>query len=180
MNKTDYEWYKSKRICPRCRVNDAFENHVFCPECLEKISMGNAKYSHKREEYQKNQNKARRIQYAKRKQAGMCTVCGKNTAQHSVYCNECYLKRMKNRRNTEYQKRDGRKSGDAFRQRMRAGLCMYCGEKQVPGYKFCKSCLEKKQEVGRKIGKQNSENSFMREEVDRQWEKAKLKHLENT
>lgn len=178
-NKSDYEWYKSKGICPRCRVNDAFQNHVFCPECLEKISVENTKYAHKREEYQRNQNKARKIQYEKRKQLGVCTRCGKNPSQHGVYCNECYLKRMKNRRNTEYQKFGGRKCGDAFRQRMESGLCMYCGKEQVPGYKFCETCLEKRQEIARKVGEKNSENGFMRKEVDGQWQQMKSKHSEN-
>ena len=177
MGKSDYEWYKSKGICPRCRINDALQNHVFCPECLEKISVANAKYDHKRAEYQKNRNNVKRIQYKKRKQEGTCVVCGKKPAQQGNYCNECYLKRMKNRRNTEYQKRDGRTYGDALRQRMSAGLCMYCGKNQVPGYKLCKSCLEKRQKIARKAGKQNS---FMREEVNRQCEHMKLKHSGNS
>ena len=109
----------------------------------------------------------------------MCTRCGKNPSQHGVYCNECYLKRMKNRRNTEYQKFGGRKCGDAFRQRMESGLCMYCGKEQVPGYKFCKTCLEKRQEIAIKIGEKNSENGFMRKEVDGQWQQMKSKHSEN-
>lgn len=104
-------------------------------------------------------------------------MCGKKPAQHGGYCNECYLKRMKYRKNTEYQKRDGRTYGDAFRQRMEAGLCMYCGKKQVPGYKLCKSCLEKRQKIAQKMGKQNSEKGYMREEVNRQW--MTLKHSEN-
>lgn len=107
-------------------------------------------------------------------------MCGKKPARHGIYCNECYLKRMKYRKNTEYQKRDGRTYGDAFRQRMEAGLCMYCGEKQVPGYKFCKSCLEKRQKIAQKIGKHISDNGFMREEVNRQWDQMKLRHSWNS
>ena len=179
MGKSDYEWYKSRGICPKCRVNDAFYNHVFCPECLERISAENVKYAHKRAEYQSNQNAARKIRYQERKQAGICTVCGKKPKNHGLLCNECHLKRMKNRMNKEYQKFGGRKRGDAFRQRMEAGLCMYCGKEQINGYKFCKSCLDKRQKISKKVGKQNSENGFMRKEVDTQWHQLKLKISEN-
>lgn len=181
MKKSDYEWYKSKEVCPRCRVNDAFHNHTFCAKCLEKISVENTRYSHKRAGYQANQNKAKKIQYHERKKAGLCTVCGKKTAQHGQLCNECHAKRMNRRRHSkEYQKFGGRKCGDAFRERMAAGVCMFCGKPQVAGYKFCKDCLAKRQQISRKTGIQNSKNGYMRKEVNRQWEQNKLKHLGNT
>lgn len=180
MGKSDYEWYKSRGICPKCRVNDAFQNHVFCPECLERVSNENIKYAHKRAEYQSNQNAARKIRYQERKQSGLCTVCGKKPAFRGMLCNECHAKRMEYRRNVEYQKREGRTYGDAFRQRMEDGICMYCGKEQANGYKFCKSCLDKRRKISRKVGKQNSKNGFMGKEVNGQWKQMKSKRLENT
>lgn len=143
MSKSDYEWYKSKGICPRCRVNDAFINHVLCTKCLEETSINNTKYSHKRAEYQKRQNEVKKIRYMERKKEGMCTACGKKKAQHGIYCNECWRKRIKNERKRNMKKLGGRTYGDAFKERIEAGLCAYCGKEQEPGYKLCESCLKK-------------------------------------
>lgn len=177
---SSYEWYKSKGICPKCRVNDAFHGHVLCAECLEKSAIERQKYVYKRAEYQKKRNAVRKKQREERKQAGLCTRCGKKPQQHGQLCNECHMRRMKNRRALERQKRNGRTYGDAFRQRMEAGLCMYCGKIQVPGYKLCEDCLKKRQEMAKKIGIRNSEDGYMRKEVDGQWKQIRSKHSGNT
>lgn len=171
--KEDYAWYKSKGICPKCRVNDAFSGHVHCAECLEKIAVNNTRYAHKRAEYQSNQNRAERIRYAEAKQAGLCTCCRKKIAQHGQLCNECHVKRMAYRKNSkEYQAREGRSRGEAFRNRMAAGLCMYCGRPQAEGSKLCNMCLEKYQ----KSIKKSREKSKWKEEIHKEWEIAKLKN----
>ena len=46
INLNNREWYKGRRICPRCRINDAFGNFVHCAECLEKISENNIISTH--------------------------------------------------------------------------------------------------------------------------------------
>lgn len=43
MGKEDYEWYKSHKICPRCKINSAFGNYVNCAVCMEKINLENQK-----------------------------------------------------------------------------------------------------------------------------------------
>lgn len=168
---TDYEWYKSKGICPMCRINDAFPGHVHCTECLEKITIANTRYDHKRGEYQISQNRARKIRYAERKQAGLCVTCGKSVAQHGTLCNRCYTKRMVRRKNSkEYLGRE--RAGEAFRRRMSAGLCMYCGMPQAEGSKLCNACLEKRRGAIKKA----REKSIWKEEIHKEWEIAKLRN----
>lgn len=176
INLNNREWYKGRRICPRCRINDAFGNFVHCAECLEKISENNIKYRDKRTEYDKRGNAAKKVKYAKRKRSGICTACGKKAQQQGQLCTECYVKRRKRRlASREYTEKKA--PGEAFRERMQAGLCMYCGKPQVKGYKFCKEHLPILQERASVLGK-NKDNA-MRKEVEASWKMHKSKTLEN-
>lgn len=170
----DREWYKARGICPRCRVNDAFENHVHCAACLEKITLNNQQtriknsadiYSHR---YVERKREIRK----KRKEAGLCPMCGKPAKVGKL----CLEHHVKNERRNEKRRAGGRSVGEAFRERMRAGLCMYCEKPQVEGFKFCEDHLAKRQEIGKALGKRNG---YARKEVDRQWAIAKLKHSES-
>lgn len=170
---TDYEFYKSIGICPKCKKKKAFYNKVFCEECLEKIQNGNDKYRKpKSKEYDRKYAARRKEKREERKRKGLCIRCGK-PATHGQLCDYHWYRRKEIRKKTA----SGRDRGENFRERMNAGVCMYCGEPQVPGYKFCKACLPKKQEVARQNAR--AKNSKMRKEVDAQWKIAKLIHLEN-
>ena len=130
MGKSDYEWYKSKGICPRCRVNNAFENHVFCPECLEKHKI-------RCEKTRSEESKEQRRKYVKRKRElciafGICRECMKRpVVKGKSKCIECYSKeKQRNKR-----KSDKKVARDI---RTNIGLCYFCGKPVEQGYKTCK------------------------------------------
>lgn len=170
MSKEDYIWYKSHGICPRCKVNDAFGNHVHCAECLEKINLKNLQTRKKNngDIYSRRYVQKKKELYRKRKESGLCPRCGKE-ATHGRYCLKHHIKNIE--RNER--RRKNRAIGEAFRERMAAGMCMYCENPQVDGYKFCEKHLPKKQEHAKAMGMMKG---YAREEVDRQWKIAKLKH----
>lgn len=167
------EWYKSHKICPRCGKNEAFENHIHCAECLEKISLENSRthMKNKGDIYSRRYVQKKRELRKKRREAGLCPFCGK-PAVKGVFCLKHYTKNVE--RNER--RRTGRTYGEKFRERMSAGLCMYCGKPQVSGYKFCEEHLPKMQKKGKMLSRSND---YARKEVNRQWEIAKLKHSEN-
>lgn len=165
------DWYKAHGICPMCKVNNAFYNHVHCAECLEKIALRNIKYKDKQSEYEANRKDKRKQQREERKASGICTVCGSHKAQHGQLCTECWNKRQKRR---EKEKVSRRRCGDAFRERLAAGVCMYCGEATVQGFCFCEKHLKSRQEAGKKTGTIHSEK--WRKETEACWNLAKAIH----
>lgn len=170
----DREWYKAHGICPRCKVNDAFENHVHCAACLEKIILAcqRTRIKNGADIYSRRYVERRREMRQKRREAGLCPRCGQ-PAKVGKFCLEHHIK---NARKNEKLRAGRRNVGEAFRERMSAGLCMYCGKPQVKGFKFCEDHLAKRQDVGKALGKRNG---YMRKEVERQWAIAKLKHSES-
>lgn len=165
------DWYKAHGICPMCKVNNAFYNHVHCEECLEKIALRNIKYKDKQSDYEENRKGKRKQQREERKASGICTVCGSHKAQHGQLCTECWNKRRKRR---EKEKVSRQRCGDAFRERLAAGVCMYCGEATVQGFCFCEKHLKSRQEAGRKAGTIHSEK--WRKEIEAGWNLAKAIH----
>lgn len=170
---TNYEFFKSIGLCPRCGKNKPFENYVFCAECLEKIALSNEKYRKPKSKiYDQRYEGKRKQKREERKRKGLCIRCGK-PATHGQLCDYHWNHRKELRK----KERSGREYGQSFRERMEAGTCMYCGAPQVPGYKFCKDCLPKRQEVARQMGQ--DKNSKMRKEVGSWWKISKLIHSEN-
>lgn len=170
---TDYEFYKSIGICPKCKKKKPFHNYVFCEECLEKIQNANDKYRKpKSNEYDRKYAEKRKQKREERKRQGLCIRCGK-PATHGQLCDYHWNRKKELRKKAS----SGREYGQRFKERMAAGTCMYCGAPQVPGYKFCKDCLPKKQKTARQMAQ--AKNNKMRKEVDSQWKVAKLIHSEN-
>lgn len=169
------EYYKQRGICPRCKKAPAFGGFVHCAECLEIISLNNMKYRtpEKNEEYEKRNNEKKRLRYSERKKEGLCTSCGKKPKQHGMLCAECWVKRQNTRKAREYPNRS--RAGEHFRSRIAAGVCMYCRNDVVSGYKLCEKCLEKR----RRNTKKAADSSPWRKEETARWEYAKRKHLEN-
>lgn len=164
----DYDFYKSNGICPRCRVKNAFYNHVYCEDCLEKIALANIKFRDpKAKEYSMRYRDRNKKRYEERKKNGLCVRCGK-PATNGTLCAYHYYKRKEQRKKYS----SGRERGEAFRKRIKNGLCMYCGKPQVYGYKFCEEHLKERQEICRNLGKNNT---AWRKEITGEWENAKLK-----
>lgn len=164
------EWYKSKGICPKCRVNDAFGKYVHCAECLEKLRLNAIKYQtkEKTKEYTAKRAPLLKQRYEQHKKDGVCTVCGKRPAKRGLVCQECWLRR-RNRR--EEKKTGGYRRGEHFTERVKKGVCMYCEAPVVAGYCFCEKCLPKVQAASKK-GKSNGASKTWKKEIDAEWDLA--------
>lgn len=165
------EWYKAHHICPKCGQNAAFGKFVQCEVCLEKTALSNLKYADKQPEYEARRRPKRKQQYEERKATGICTVCGKHDAVNGQLCTECWNRRRKRR---EKEKVERKRPGEHFRERVSAGICMYCCEPVVEGYCFCEKHLPGAIESGRRCGKSHS--TTWRTEISAGWELAKAIH----
>lgn len=96
--------------------------------------------------YHRRYNAAR---YARLKESGLCTACGKvPPIPGKTQCEVCAAK---NRQNSEFTRRARRLSG----------LCLYCGREKVEqGHSICPACLAKQNALmkARRIQK-NAERS---------------------
>ncbi len=174
-NKSRYKWLKEHGICVQCGQRDAFHGYVRCPECIEKANIASAKCrddKEKRIRYYKHGAERRKQLYEERKSKHVCTICRRTLQEDYEYatCVACRKKRSEKRRT-------GRTYGEAFRERIEAGVCMYCGDEVVEGYRFCKKHLKIAKESMEKA--RITESDKWRGEITRQWENAKSKNLRN-
>lgn len=73
--------YQKCGVCPECRIHPIMGDEKACPECNAKFSaQANARRNKDREHYNEQQREYLRILYAKRKEQGICTRCGKRKA----------------------------------------------------------------------------------------------------
>lgn len=166
MEETLYAWRKRMGLCVRCGKRYAFPGYVHCPECIEKSEEAVRRYR-ENEENRIRQNKRSAERNRKlsreRKEKGLCPRCGKSVRSgNHVYCAQC-----REKRNAARRAKRSRRPGECFRERIKAGVCMYCGKITVPGYKLCEKCLEKRRIVNKDINLKSSEK--WRKEIDAQW-----------
>lgn len=174
-NKSRYQWLREHKICVQCGQRDAFHGYVRCPECIEKTNVASAKCrddKEKRIKYNKHSRERSKQLYEERKNNRVCTTCGRKLSEDYEYstCILCRRKRSEKRRT-------GRGYGEAFRERIEAGTCMYCGGDVVEGYKLCEKHLKIARD-GMKKAHTTASNKW-RGEIDQQWANAKLKSLRN-
>ena len=174
-NKSRYQWLKENGICVQCGQRDAFPGYVRCPGCIEKANIASARCrddKDKRLKYNKHERERGKQLYEERKRKHMCTTCGRALPEGYKYltCVLCRKKRAERRKT-------GRNYGEAFRSRIEAGVCMYCGDKVVEGYVLCEKHLKIARESMKKA--HHTASSKWRGEITRQWENAKLKSLRN-
>lgn len=174
-NKSRYQWLKEHGICVQCGQRDAFPGYVRCPECIEKATITYARCrddKDKKAKYNAHERERGKQLYEERKIKHLCTRCGKQLAEDYKYftCDSCRKRRTEKRRT-------GRDYGESFRERIKEGVCMYCGDEVVKGYKLCEKHLEIARESVKKAHITASEK--WRGEITRQWEDAKLKSLRN-
>lgn len=164
--KDRYEWYKSKGICVQCGQKDAFPGYVKCPECIEKAEEASRKCwanKEKRIRYNKRGRERKRELISERKEKGLCPRCGKPIRNGTyIYCNRC-----RERKNAAGRAKRGQSPGEHFRERIDRGVCMFCGGEIVPGYRLCKSCLERCRDNFKKSMPKASEK--WRKEIGAQW-----------
>lgn len=90
-NRENYNWYKSKGICPKCKKTWADPGHVYCRKCLDIKAAETMKFGG---EYNARKCKERRERL---KEQGLCTCCAKKAVPGKVLCEKCA------RRNAEAQ-----------------------------------------------------------------------------
>lgn len=137
LKKAKYDYCKSKGICVVCCEEPAFEGRVRCPACIEKKSVQQARrIANMTEEDREKIRQQKRDRYWSYKEAGLCTNCGKETADGKALCIECSLRQRK----AEERYREKKKKGWS-----EFGLCVWCGAEPVEGKKMCPTCLERNQ-----------------------------------
>lgn len=123
------QWYLSHKICPRCGKNDLMGNETICPECRAK-EVNNTLKNRKTDEYNVYQRNWSKSTYQKRKEAGICTRCGKRKAtQGLTTCAMCRARDNETRRI--------RKGFSDRSDRSKIGLCYFCDNPVKKGYKVC-------------------------------------------
>ena len=137
----DYEWYKSHKICPLCRIRDASPNRTWCDECAERERVKRLAMSPEAKEASKAKarERSRKIR-EERKAAGLCTRCGRPLEKYNTRteCDFC---------KADKRKRDKARHGS--NQYAELGVCLWCGAARIPDKKFCRKCYERKAAVGR-------------------------------
>ena len=138
------KWYLSHKICPRCGKNDLMGGETVCPECRAEEVNAILKNRDK-ETYNSYHNQWAKSIYKKRKEARICTRCGKRKATKGfVTCAMCRVRDTAQKRVRE---------GTSNRSdRLNQGLCFFCDNPVKTGYKVCEKHYEmnvKKAEKGR-------------------------------
>lgn len=98
-SKTAYEYLKATHRCVRCRKRDAYtlNGRIYCAECAELQRLYQKKRRENPEIREKLINYSR--QYAQaRREAGLCTSCGRKTVPPYVTCPVCRMKRRRERK----------------------------------------------------------------------------------
>lgn len=175
-NHERYYWLKSHGICVQCGQRDAFSGYTKCPECIEKAEQASRKCwndEEKRIRYNERGKKRKSELREYRKSHGLCTSCGRPIEKREYFtCKWCREKRNERRRNQR-----SRTPGEHFRERIQAGVCIYCCGETETGYKLCPNCLEKTRER-LKTSRQKSSKQW-RKEITSQWMSVKQKSLKN-
>ena len=152
-----YYYYKNKGICPNRCKQEAEPNKVFCFECAE------ARNKRMREKYKENQdykytqleNTKRRAKERrkKRKEQGLCIICGKrkiNKPYSETRCIECYIKRKQSEKRLN-------KNKILRHDRYFYDLCYNCSKKGLyNGTHYCKECWTKMSEHRKKWWQENN------------------------
>lgn len=135
--------YKRLGICTVCRKRKAEPGKSQCFECLEKDRLRKAAYRKEGKITNEYIASEHRKAYQKRKEAGMCTRCGKKIAKVGLVCTECYARRSR--------KQAEKYDGIARFERPDYGLCYFCGEETLEGKSVCGKCYGRYLEMTKKM-----------------------------
>ena len=124
---SDYQFFKSRGICPQCGKEKAAPGRVCCLNCLDKQNIRRLVRWDSMTEEQKEQVRSRVRQsgkalYKQRKAAGLCVRCGKPAQKGYVRCYECNIKNT----NCTRRRRNRKLSAKA------PGICCWCSNPVKP------------------------------------------------
>lgn len=130
-------WHQSNKICPRCAKNTLYGDEKTCPECnayeyainmQSRERLGKEHYNKVHREWAKNEHK-------KRIEKGICTRCGKRKADYGYKtCGICRAKIRNYKRE--------KSTAENRQERYSIGLCFFCDNPILDGYKVCKKHYE--------------------------------------
>ena len=147
-NKDDYEWFKSHKLCVRCRHNTAAFGMVLCADCLAECSMRDIAYG------TAQKTKWAKVRRERLKAQGICVNCGKNPAKQGVLlCESCQKKHNAKSRIYNHM--------HYVRTIRPEGMCRFCPKPVVPGKKLCAAHMMSetaKLDKARAEGKCNTDN----------------------
>lgn len=133
--KADYEWYKTRHICTRCRSQQAFDGMTMCPACLERNSAHVAEW--RKRNPQRAQESSKRC-YDRKRSEGQCVKCGKPNpnAGNNCRCPKCA-------RDWKVWRKTNR-----VRSVKPDGICRICDKPVYEGKKLCEAhWIEAKQRL---------------------------------
>lgn len=157
-----YDLLNELGLCHRCEKAKCAPNKKFCPACLEKIAIENARrYDPKKaHEYQERRKEI----YKTKKEQGICVRCTK-PATHGIYCYECSINaKRRNSKQAERRKRLRQERGLIPEHRKKSHLCLRCGQPlDDKGMMLCSKCIEE----NKKNSKLADKSYFRRLESER-------------
>ena len=145
-----YAWYKEHGICVLCGQKDAQKGYTRCLECRFKEREYARKSREKltdeqKAEYNDKKRKAQSNLYQRRKEQGICVMCGKAKADRGVRCSVC--QNIVNRHKKEKSREQGTMPIELFRY---PEYCSTCGRPVMQGKRVCERCYENILKMGEK------------------------------
>lgn len=134
--REDREFYRKNRICPVCTINELFGTEKSCPECRAKDAEEKAKYREKhKEKWLEYQRHWQKQNYARNKELGICTRCGKRKADEGFFT--CSICRAKTNTYKQQKQEIPRHERNSY------GLCYVCAKPLDREGKTCTVCAER-------------------------------------
>lgn len=127
---TDWKFYQSIGICPKCKKRTLATGKSKCEICLAKQAEITARYRNKHGQSTRQYEITKKLR-EKRLAEGKCQYCGKPSI-NGWSCIDHYLKEKR-----RYQKQDIPRT-----ERPEHGLCYICGS-EIDNGKICDKCREK-------------------------------------
>ena len=138
----EYWYYQNAGICPICKKEKLFGDEKACPECRSRRANTMAQ---NREKNRQKINQIAKISHKKayysRKDAGICTRCGKKIAYNGhSFCMECLVKKKIYNQTVSAKKNGG--SLILRNERPSYGKCYFCGA-DIDSGRICGKCKER-------------------------------------
>ena len=138
---SEYQWYKQHGICVDCNRENALPGITYCRCCkARRIEYNRTEWERHKERLIPINRERNKSLYWQRKEAGLCTRCGKNQPDTGkAKCTRCLRKDAQ-----IHQKSARGKSVQSRYDWLSKGLCWTCGKNpHIKGKKVCQSCYDK-------------------------------------
>lgn len=133
MDKEEYDFLKRLGLCPVCKTKNDSKIYIVCANCRED-KLKYYKQYYKSEEYRQMKSNKAMERYNKRKENGICVICGKNNAaKGKVKCEFCLAKKRAYSRKAYSKKIDM-----SMDERRDNGICIRCNSPVYKDFKLCK------------------------------------------